>query len=32
MNNGVHRDTWERVYKRLYSYLARKYPQTKQIA
>ncbi len=32
MNNGVHRDTWERVYKRLYTYLARKYPQTKQIA
>lgn len=32
MNNGIHRDTWERVYKRLYSYLAKKYPQTKQIA
>lgn len=31
MTNGIHRDTWERVYKRLYSFLARKYPHAKQV-
>ncbi|RZA23682.1 MAG: hypothetical protein EOP10_12075 [Proteobacteria bacterium] len=31
MTNGIHRDTWERVYKRLYSFLSRKFPHTKNV-
>lgn len=30
MTNGIHRDTWERVYKRLYSFLARKQSHVKK--
>jgi hypothetical protein len=32
MTNGIHRDTWERVYKRLYTFLSRKFPHTKTVA
>lgn len=31
MTNGIHRGTWERVYKRLYSFLAKKFPHAKQV-
>ncbi len=32
LTSGVHHDTWERVYKRLHTYLNRKHPLAKNIA